>query len=121
MIDVSDGLSGDVSHLCEAGDVGVTLEAGRIPISDALRETAPRWGLDPVDLALQGGEDYELLVAVRPEETERLTAQVYQETGARLAAIGRFTEKEHGRKVKREGREAALEITSYDHMRSAPP
>ncbi len=117
MIDVSDGLSGDVAHLCEAGGVGVRLDAGAFPVSDALREAAARWGLDPADLALQGGEDYELLFAARPEEAEDLAARVFQETGTRLTVIGGFTDAADGRKVVRAGREEELEITSYDHLR----
>ncbi|MFQ5914499.1 MAG: thiamine-phosphate kinase [Nitrospinota bacterium] len=117
MIDVSDGLSGDVSHLCEASRVGVTLDAGEFPLSDALRDVAPRWDLEPEDLALQGGEDYELLVAVRPDEAEGLAARLFQETGTNLRAIGRFTEEGAGRNVVRNGREVPLVVTSYDHLR----
>lgn len=117
MIDVSDGLSGDVCHLCEASRVGVALDAGAFPVSDALRETAVRWGVTPADLALAGGEDYELLLAVRPEEAEGLAARVFQETGTRLTAIGRFTEEARGRTVLRGGRETPLEVTSYDHLK----
>ena len=117
MIDLSDGLSGDLSHLCEASRAGAVLDAGSIPVSDALRAISAGWKRDPVDLALQGGEDYELLMAVRPEEADDLAARVLQETGTTLTAIGRFTEKGSGLKILREGREEPLEVTSYDHLR----
>ncbi len=117
MIDLSDGLSGDLSHLCEASRAGATLDAGRIPVSDALRAMSARWNRDPVDLALQGGEDYELLMAVRPDEADDLAARVLQETGTTLRAIGRFTDEGSGIKILREGREEPLSVTSYDHLR----
>jgi len=117
MIDLSDGLPGDLSHLCEASQAGAVLDAERIPVSDALRAISSGWDRDPVDLALQGGEDYELLMAVRPEEADDLAARVLQETGTTVTAIGRFTEEGGGLKVLREGREEPLGITGYDHLR----
>ena len=117
MIDLSDGLSGDLSHLCEASRAGAVLDAERIPVSDALRAISAGWKRDPVDLALQGGEEYELLMAVRPEEADDLAARVLQETGTTLTAIGRFTEEGSGLKILREGREEPLGVTGYDHLR----
>jgi len=61
MIDVSDGLLIDLERLCNESGVGARLEAASIPISRELRKAAVRMGLDPMDLALGGGEDYELL------------------------------------------------------------
>ena len=91
--------------------------AERIPVSDALRAISSGWDRDPVDLALQGGEDYELLMAVRPEEADDLAARVRQETRTTVTAIGRFTEEGSGLKVLREGREEPLGITGYAHLR----
>jgi len=61
MIDVSDGLVLDLSRLCDASGVGVCLEASRIPIAEGTRRISALLGLDPLELALQGGEDYQLL------------------------------------------------------------
>ncbi|HMA54699.1 MAG TPA: thiamine-phosphate kinase, partial [Acidobacteriota bacterium] len=57
MIDLSDGLSVDLAHICEESGVGAEVEADRIPISPALT----RFARDPLDMALNGGEDFELL------------------------------------------------------------
>ena len=62
MIDVSDGLSIDLAHICEESSVGAEVEASLVPISPALR----RLSKDPLDMALNGGEDFELLFTVRP-------------------------------------------------------
>ncbi len=84
MIDLSDGLSVDLAHICEESKVGAEVEASRIPISPALE----RFARDPLKLAVHGGEDFELLFTVRPSklaEVERLAAKF------RLSRIGRIT------------------------------
>ncbi|MBU1487288.1 thiamine-phosphate kinase [bacterium] len=61
MIDISDGLSREMHHLCRASKVGARLYLEKIPISMALRRAAKRRSVDPFSFALHGGEDYELL------------------------------------------------------------
>ncbi len=63
MIDVSDGLLKDLAHLCQESGTGVRLEQDSLPLSDALLKLAPLLGFDSIELALRGGEDYELLFA----------------------------------------------------------
>ncbi len=71
-IDISDGLSGDLRHICEESHVGVELDLGTLPLSPACRAYATSRKLDPVDLALTGGEDYELLFTVSLRQRPRL-------------------------------------------------
>ncbi len=71
--DISDGLASDVLHLVPRG-LGVSLEAAKIPIARAVREAAPALGLDARALALCGGEDFELLLAVRSKDVARARA-----------------------------------------------
>jgi len=81
MIDLSDGLSVDLAHICEESRVGAEVEASRIPISPALSHMAR----DPLAMALNGGEDFELLFTVRPGKVsavEKLAARL------RLTRIG---------------------------------
>ncbi len=66
MIDLSDGLLGDLGHILEASGVGARLEAGALPLSVALRAALPE-PREQQDLALTGGEDYELLFTVPPQ------------------------------------------------------
>jgi thiamine-monophosphate kinase len=61
MIDLSDGLSRDVRHLCDQSGVGVVIEAGRVPVHEDAHALSRRDGRSPLDHALHDGEDYELL------------------------------------------------------------
>ena len=72
MIDVSDGLSSDLAHLARASRVGAIIEAVRVPVDPAVIEVCGRRALDPLLLALHGGEDFELLFTVRPRDLGRL-------------------------------------------------
>ena len=68
VIDISDGLAGDARHIAEASGVSVELDIDRSCLAPALVGFCERYGFDPVDFALAGGEDYELLFAC-PEKT----------------------------------------------------
>ncbi len=65
MMDVSDGLSSDLMHICKASGLGAIVEESGIPIHPETEQTAIRFNLDPATCALSGGEDYELLFTVR--------------------------------------------------------
>ncbi len=87
MIDTSDGLSTDLSHICEESGVGAEIDAARIPRARVGRPEQ----VVPLDLALHGGEDYELLLTVSSDK--RVPSQV---AGTALTEIGRIT---RGRKL----------------------
>jgi thiamine-monophosphate kinase len=75
MIDISDGLSTDLGHVCTESGVGACVWAERIPAVEIPAATASRFGrprLDPLQMALHGGEDYELLFTVPPRLAKRL-------------------------------------------------
>lgn len=117
MIDVSDGLSSDVGHICDRSGVGVRLWAERIPISDALRQVAavterPAW-----DWALAGGEDYELCFTAPPEKAEALAREVTAVTGTAVTVVGEILPAESGRwVVLPDGRKAPLEAKGWRHF-----
>src|SRR5688572_24527368 len=76
MIDISDGLSSDLNHLCTESKVGALVDASRIPIDPIVRDLSGRRALDPLMLALHGGEDFELLFTVKAENIAGLPARV---------------------------------------------
>jgi len=93
MMDISDGLSTDLPRLCGASGVGARLISEAIPcveIPAGLRKLLPKRDLDPLQMALHGGEDYELLFTVPPEKVRRLRAAP---GFSELTAIGEITKK----------------------------
>ncbi|HEV7843715.1 MAG TPA: thiamine-phosphate kinase [Pyrinomonadaceae bacterium] len=72
MIDISDGLSSDLTHLCRASNVGAMIDAHRIPVDASVVNLCGRRALDPLLLALDGGEDFELLFTIRPRDLRGL-------------------------------------------------
>ena len=67
MIDLSDGLGADASHLAAASGIGLRIDAAALPLAKGLAEVAAAAGREPLELAVSGGEDYELLAAIPPE------------------------------------------------------
>lgn len=96
MIDISDGLSSDLHHLCEESGVGAVVEAARLPIDTVVTEMCGRRALDPLMLALHGGEDYELLFSVAPEDVSRLPKRV---DGVSVTRIGEIKEAAEGVRI----------------------
>jgi thiamine-monophosphate kinase len=89
--DVSDGLSLDLANILAASGCGAELHTGQIPISDdarTLAESEAGGGQSPLEHALGDGEDFELILAVPPDEAERLLAD--QPLDVPLSCIGRF-------------------------------
>ena len=117
-IDISDGLSQDLSRLCEASGVGAEISADRLPLSPELQALAGQLRLDPLQLALHGGEDYELLFAVRQEVPPEKLKALQRETGTPLTEIGRILPAEEGLWLQRSGKRARLEPRGWDHFRS---
>ena len=115
-IDISDGLSGDLRHICEGSHVGVELDLGALPLSPACRAYAAARKLDPINLALTGGEDYELLFTVPPQQRSRLDRSAI-ERGFSLTCIGKIHPLRFGiQAVSPHGRRHRLANTSYEHF-----
>ena len=85
MIDISDGLASELLHLCRQSGTGAVVFDENLPIDDQTHLAADEFKISPVTAALNGGEDYELLFTVRPQEFEKLA------TNARITAIGYLT------------------------------
>lgn len=113
MMDLSDGLSSDLPRLCAASGVGVRLESARIPRTRN-SETARKLGLDPMELALHGGDDYELLFTVPPQKAKSLPSAF---RGGKLSPIGRITQKRKLVVCDENGRERPLTAGGWDPFR----
>ena len=115
MIDISDGLSSDLKHLCAESNVGALIAAGSIPIDPLVTELSGRRALDPLMLALHGGEDFELLFTVRPENVARLPRRV---DGVSSTRIGEIKETSDGVRISEGSRIWNLESGGWQHFKA---
>jgi thiamine-monophosphate kinase len=116
MIDISDGLSSDLNHLCDESKVGALINASDIPIDPLVTELTGRRALDPLMLALHGGEDFELLFTVKPEMVARLPKRV---DGVSLTRIGEITDAVSGVRISEGSRTWNLEPGGWEHFKAA--
>ncbi|HEX6207878.1 MAG TPA: thiamine-phosphate kinase [Actinomycetota bacterium] len=115
MIDVSDGLALDLSRVCEASGVGARVRLPAVPVAEALKELAEEIGVDPLDLALHGGEDYELVATLPAAAVEDARARLLDRYGTPLTDIGEIIETGL-LAVGEDGRERPLEAKGWDHF-----
>ena len=97
MMDISDGLSSELLHICEKSGVGCIVYEEKLPISEESRKAAYKFEIDPTACALSGGEDYELLFTIKQDDYEKLTLN------EQISVIGYVTEAEQGAKIKTKG------------------
>ena len=110
MIDISDGLSSDLNRICRASGVGAVIDAERIPISDEARKSK-----DPLNSALNDGEDFELLFTLSQRQCRRLL-KLWDESVA-ITRIGTITSSRKLRIKRADGRLDDLQPKGYDHLR----
>jgi thiamine-monophosphate kinase len=97
MLDVSDGLASDVLHLCKQSGVGCLIDEAKVPIAEDTYNTALELNFDPIICALNGGEDYELLFTIAPEDETKLADEMA------VSIIGTITEAPNGAILKTKG------------------
>lgn len=90
MMDVSDGLSSEILHICKQSSLGCVLYEDKIPVAEEARLAAFKFEIDPTSCALSGGEDYELLFTVSQNDYEKVSAN------ANISIIGYMTEAAEG-------------------------
>ena len=90
MIDISDGLSSEIIHLCKNSKVGVNLFEDKIPLDPSVIAVCEEFEIDSTTIALSGGEDYELLFTVAQEDFEKIKAN------PNFSIIGHMTEEREG-------------------------
>jgi thiamine-monophosphate kinase len=110
-MDISDGLVADLSKLCRASGVGAHVQAVQVPLDSALSQV---FSHDALQMALNGGEEYELLFAGHPSVVQRVVSEL-----PRATLIGEVTVGEPGRVMVTDdqGREMELASTGWDHLR----
>jgi thiamine-monophosphate kinase len=112
MIDISDGLSSDLAHICEQSGVGAEIRSDKIPISPALMKLSGGVTMPVLFYALSGGEDYELLLTVPPGKIKRLQSLHFPVT-----EIGTIKRGKTVLLVDGSNRKRRLQPGGYDHFR----
>ncbi len=97
MMDVSDGISSEVLHICKQSNLGARVYEEKLPIADASRKAAFKFGLDPTVCALNGGEDYELIFTIAQEDHDKIVLN------EEISVIGYITDLEEGVKLLTKG------------------
>jgi thiamine-monophosphate kinase len=110
-MDISDGLVGDLTHICEMSKVGARIEVERVPISPTVKTC---FGEKALELALTGGEDYELLFTAR----SRVIARVKKALSCPVTVIGEITTDNIGKVVLVDGtgKPVSLHKIGWDHF-----
>lgn len=109
MMDCSDGLATDLGRLCAASECGAVVDG--VPVSAVARTAARRSGEDPEEFALRGGEDFELLVAVRASAFAYLASRFEKQFKRPLSRIGSLRD---GNAI--EWRERVLDVRGWEHF-----
>jgi thiamine-monophosphate kinase len=110
-IDISDGLWQDLGHILERSGVGGTVHSAALPLSAAYRQVCG----DNCELALNGGDDYELLFCLRPQISE---AQLSRRLGVKVRCIGEITRGRQALLVNATGEAAAVHKHGWDQLRA---
>ena len=113
LIDLSDGLSTDLHHLCSASHVGAVIEAQEIPVVRLSPSVAACLEGHPLDYAINGGEDYELLFTV-PEPLRQKVPK--SQGGIPIHPVGVITDKPHSCYVRQKGTTRRLLPRGFDHF-----
>lgn len=116
-IDISDGLASEAWHLSRESGVGLRLDLDAVPLAPGLERLAPKLGRRPVDLALHGGEDYELLFTVPRSKAALVDAKMDHYAGCAPVCIGEVVA---GRGVRVRGPRGWTPLTDggYEHFKA---
>lgn len=110
MIDISDGLSSDLLHICKASQIGCVLYEDKLPFNEEAKAFAYKLEIDPTACALSGGEDYELLFTVSQEDYEKI------KTNPSISIIGYITPENEGKHlITRAGNKHELIAQGWNH------
>jgi len=113
MMDISDGLSSEILHICKDSNLGCVLYEEKIPVSEEMKKAAFKFEIDPTACALSGGEDYELLFTVAQEDYEKLVLN------EQISVVGYMTEPESGAHIiTKGGGKHPITAQGWNHLRS---
>ncbi len=112
MIDISDGLSSEILHICKQSNLGSVLYEDKIPIHEEMKKAAYKFEIDPTACALSGGEDYELLFTIHPSNYEKLLLN------EQISVVGYMADAEEGAHIiTKGGSKIAITAQGWNHLK----
>ncbi len=112
MLDVSDGLSSEILHLCKDSSLGCVLYEEKIPIAEEMKKAAYKFEIDPTACALSGGEDYELLFTISQADHDKLVLN------EQISVIGYMTDADQGAHIlTKGGGKHKITAQGWNHMK----
>ena len=119
MIDISDGLLGDLGHICEESGVGAELFKEKLPVSGHMINM-PQWrGIDIYELIMGDSDDYELIVTCPPENIDKIRDLIAGVSDVPIIEVGSITESTKGiRLVSRDGTKKEIRPSGWDHFKT---
>ena len=112
MMDISDGLSSEILHICKQSNLGCVLYEDKVPISEETRQAAFKFKIDPTACALSGGEDYELIFTIPPSEYDKLVLN------EEISVVGYMTEPELGAHIiTKSGGRHPITAQGWNHLK----
>jgi thiamine-monophosphate kinase len=111
MMDISDGLSSELLHICRQSELGCVLYEDKIPVAEATRKAAFKFEIDPTACALSGGEDYELVFTIPQHEHDKLVLN------EEISVVGYMTEADQGAHIiTKGGGKHAITAQGWNHL-----
>ncbi len=111
MMDISDGLSSEILHICKDSNLGCVLYEEKLPMAEDMKKAAYKFEIDPTACALSGGEDYELLFTIPQAEYDKLVLN------EQISVVGYMTEVEQGAHIiTKGGGKHPITAQGWNHM-----
>mgnify|MGYP000471404111 CR=1 FL=1 len=112
MMDISDGLSSELLHICKQSQLGCVLYEDKLPVADATRQAAFKFELDPTACAVSGGEDYELLFTISQADHDKLVLN------EQISVVGYMTEAAQGAHIiTKGGSKHTITAQGWNHLK----
>ncbi len=116
-IDISDGLSSEMNHICRESNKGAQIFSDKVPIHSATRQVAAQDSSTGMEYALSGGEDFELLFTLGESDVQKVKSSLQERTGTPMSVIGNITDPKEGiHIVYGDGKKEKLESSGYRHF-----
>lgn len=112
MMDISDGLSSEILHICKESNLGCVLYEDKIPVSEEMKKAAFKFEIDPTACALSGGEDYELLFTISQSDYDKIVLN------EQISVVGYMTEQEQGAHIiTKGGSKHVITAQGWNHLK----